>query len=128
MAVILLIDDDALVRQTARAILETGGYSVTEAKDGKEGLKWLNANQADLVLTDIFMPGADGVETILTLRQSFPTVKIIAMSGSQHHEHYLNAAGKLGADAVLDKPFRHFQLLEMVRLVLSTPSRTASSA
>src|SRR5215471_13095472 len=81
MARILVIDDDSLVRATARAILESAGHAVTSAADGNLGLNQCIKEPFDLVLCDIFMPNKDGIETIRQLRRSCPGLPIIAMSG-----------------------------------------------
>jgi DNA-binding NtrC family response regulator len=128
MARVLVIDDDELIRRTARMILEQSGHSVSDAENGKRALEWLKENPVDLVLTDILMPDGDGMEIILAVRKLHPAVKIIAMSGSRQHDMYLQAAGKLGAHAVLDKPFRGTQLREIMRLVLNTPTQDTSTA
>src|SRR5260221_4424854 len=78
---ILVIDDEAAVRTLIRQILEEEGHQVDEATDGEEGLARLQSTHIDLVITDIFMPHKEGIETILALRRQFPNVKIVAISG-----------------------------------------------
>ena len=78
---ILVIDDEEHVRDTLRAALESKGHTVTEACNGDEGMQLFAAERADLVITDILMPGKDGIQTIKELRQLHPDVKIVAMSG-----------------------------------------------
>src|SRR6185436_17443973 len=97
MAHLLLIDDDAAVRQMIRRILLDAGHSVIEAANGAVGLEQLVQSPVDVVLTDIFMPGMEGVETIQHIRNLRPNMKIIAMSGSYSRDAYLSAASKLGA-------------------------------
>jgi CheY-like chemotaxis protein len=119
MAQLLVIDDDPLIRQTVRRILGVGGHSVIEAESGEAGLARLAENQVDLVLTDILMPGMEGIETIRQVRRLRPDMKIIAMSGSASNEAYLSASSKLGAQAVLNKPFRGTELRDLVSRVLA---------
>ena len=119
MALILVIDDNDLLRETVRTTLEQAGHSVIEAEDGARGLELAKKNAFDLILTDMLMPERDGVETILQIRKIYPEMKIVAMSGSREHQLYLGMASKLGADAVLDKPFRATQLREMVARLLA---------
>ena len=83
MARILVVDDDQSVRLLLRAVLERRGYSVVEAENGKEGLQALSGEPTDVVITDIQMPGMDGLEMILELRGTLPTARIIAMSGEK---------------------------------------------
>jgi len=119
MAHLLLIDDDAAVRQIIRRILLDAGHSVIEAANGAVGLEQLVQSPVDIVLTDIFMPGMEGVETIQHIRNLRPNMKIIAMSGSYSRDAYLSAASKLGAQAVLRKPFRTAELRDTVNQVLA---------
>ncbi|MGH7608264.1 MAG: response regulator, partial [Gemmatimonadales bacterium] len=69
MARIVLIDDHNDVRGAIRAALETAGHDVLEANDGMQGLWLLAGNAVDLVITDIFMPGQDGIEALRRIKQ-----------------------------------------------------------
>ena len=102
---VLLIDDDDLFRETVRDMLDTLGYNVVEAEDGKRGIEKLSGG-ADVVLTDILMPNQEGIATIRQIRQSGHDVWIVAMSGDQKHKlMFLDFARELGADRILRKPF-----------------------
>lgn len=120
MARILVIDDDAMVRETIRDILESQGYSVEEAENGRTGLAKMRKNRADLVVTDIIMPEMEGIEAMLAVREEFPGVKVIAISGGGRTANYdfLEVAGKLGANKTLQKPFTRDELLRAVRACL----------
>ena len=103
---VLLIDDDDLFRETVRDMLDTLGYNVVEAEDGKRGIEKLHGGGADVVLTDILMPNQEGIATIRQIRQSGHDVWIVAMSGDQKHKlMFLDFARELGADRILRKPF-----------------------
>jgi len=115
------VDDEDEVRLSLRRMLESAGYEVLEASDGQEAMKVCRSRPLDLVITDIFMPGQEGMETIQALRREFPSVKIIAITGKAS-EVYLKTARLLGAQATLQKPLRLDPLLEAVRAVLGTPS------
>ena len=107
MARILVIDDDDNVRLSVKLALEDADYEVDEAADGAEGMRRLRSQPVDLVITDIFMPEKEGLETIDELKRDFPQIKIIAISGggSMDPQEYLQIARKLGADRSLLKPF-----------------------
>jgi CheY-like chemotaxis protein len=123
MPLVLVIDDDAQIRRMARRILSGAGHTVIEAEDGDVGLELLHSEQPALVLTDLIMPNKEGIETIREIRQTSPETGIIAMSGTgTSADLYLRVAEKLGADAVLPKPFRAAELLEIVAQVLKRPS------
>jgi CheY-like chemotaxis protein len=121
MASVLVIDDDPVTRTVVRAILESVGHTVSEADNGHTGLVIFYAISPDLVITDIFMPQKDGIETIRELRRTNPEIKIIALSGDVRFDGpgILNAAHLLGADQVIEKPFRNDELVRIVEQVLA---------
>ena len=114
---ILVVDDERAVRSFLRTVLETAGYAVFEAEEGKQALAQAEAEQIDLVVTDLVMPGQEGMETIQALRRQLPGAGIIAISGASGGR-YLQMASMLGADAVLDKPVAPRLLLTRVAEVL----------
>ncbi len=118
MARILLIEDNQAQREILRQILEKLGHAVIEAADGDEGLAQFARGGADLVLTDLIMPGKEGLETIQEFRRSHPQVKIIAMSGGARvgANDYLNVARRFGADRILAKPFSSAELQEAIAI------------
>jgi CheY-like chemotaxis protein len=119
---ILLIDDDADARHILRLILERAGYLVVEAPDGRQGLQRYRDHPADLVITDILMPEQEGLETIRTLRQLDPAVKIVAISGASGTLDFLEVAEKLGAQRMLRKPVDRQALLAAVEALLPEPT------
>lgn len=127
---VLVIEDDDLLREALCQTLADAGYTADAARDGGEGLRRYQKTPADLVITDIFMPGKEGIETIIKLRRQHPEAKIIAISGggSCGAMDYLAMAAKLGADRTMAKPIRREGLLEAVRAALACKGavRTAS--
>lgn len=118
MCRVLVIDDNPDLRQLIGAILEGAGYTVELAADGEAGLRSQCARPFDIVITDIFMPNKDGIETIVRLRSDYPALKLLAISGGGAHAKgvdYLFTAREIGAHAVLPKPFEQEALLEAVR-------------
>jgi DNA-binding response OmpR family regulator len=119
LAKILVIDDDDGMRRTVSRMLRRGGHEVIGAQDGDEGMRKFYTNPPDIVVTDILMPGKDGIETILDLHRKCPSLPILAMSGRQTGSiGYLNIARKLGANATLEKPFRAKDLLREIDKLL----------
>lgn len=126
MARLLIIEDDLNVRSWMASILEDDGHKVVDAEDGRAGMKLFDPMQIDLVVTDIVMPEQEGIETIGAIRHICRTVPILAMSGSPVRA-YLSAAMKLGADAMLPKPFTAKLLIEEVdRLLAHSRKSTAA--
>ncbi len=121
MALILVIDDAATVRHLVSRVLTGAMHSVIEAPDGEVGLKLFEKHRPAVVITDLFMPNREGIETIQQIRRLSPAAKIIAMSSSNSGggEFYLGAAQKLGADAVLAKPFEPACLLGTINRLLA---------
>src|SRR5207247_5337065 len=81
MARVIVIDDQEPIRRIVRRALENDGHEVFEASDGEVGMELLERAPADVVITDIFMPGMDGIQTLREIRKRFPAIKVIAMSG-----------------------------------------------
>lgn len=117
---ILVIDDDESIRLLLRAVLEPEGYQVLEASDGVKGLQEYEKNPTDLVITDLIMPGKEGIETIRDLCREFPGVKIIAVSGGGRigPDSYLKMAKGVGARRTLRKPFDRNSLVKTVEEVI----------
>ncbi len=111
---VLLIDDDAAIRQLVRQTLEDEGYTVVEAGTGAEGLRRVRETPVDVVLTDIIMPDGDGLEVVRELRRDFPTIRIIAFTGGRLEWDYSATARLLGAHETLMKPLTPEQVLAAV--------------
>jgi CheY-like chemotaxis protein len=122
MARILVIDDEPDMRAFLEEILKSAGYEVVLAADGKEGVECYRTSPADLVITDLFMPNQEGLETIRKLRSHFPKVAIIAMSGKAAALNMLSVAQKFGAVGILHKPFLNDELIAAVEKALGARS------
>jgi DNA-binding response OmpR family regulator len=121
MSRILIIEDNEDARRFMALALKGEGYDVAVAEDGEEGLQIQRHAPAEVLITDIFMPNKDGIETIVDFRSKFPAVKIIAMSGgrSSSNVDYLDTAREIGADECLSKPFGLHELLSAVQGVMA---------
>jgi CheY-like chemotaxis protein len=116
MTLVLVIEDEPLVRETIRLSLETAGYRVIVASDGRDGVNMLSHHEVNVVVTDLIMPEQEGLETIRIIRRDYPSIKVIAISGGGRHvgTDYLKAASLLGADFALQKPFSMSHLRQCV--------------
>ncbi len=121
MAHILVIDDSISMIAFLEHTLVGAGYEVTTAANGKLGLEHMQSRRFDLVITDLFMPESDGIETIRGAREANLVARIIAISSKDSIVNLLPAARMLGAVRTLQKPFTASQLLENVAVVLSLP-------
>jgi CheY-like chemotaxis protein len=108
MARILVCEDDAVYRELTGGILAARGHEVTFAEDGYIAIERLLDGKFDLVVTDLVMPGPDGLEIIRSIRAKQGTVPVLAMSGGvgSLKDPLLLAASVMGADKVIEKPFR----------------------
>lgn len=116
---ILVVDDCAVARIALRGMLESAGYTVSEADDGDQIVGRTKRVEADLVLCDMLMPGCNGLQVIRELRRNWPDVKIIAMSGARNEgkADMLHTAMYLGADEILHKPFDSATVVAAVKQV-----------
>lgn len=104
---ILLIDDDDGIREVARTSLElVGGYQVSAAASGEEGLDFAHAGQPDAILLDVMMPGLDGPATFALLQESAGTrhIPVILLTAKTQEADRRRFAG-LGVAGILTKPF-----------------------
>jgi CheY-like chemotaxis protein len=114
---LLVVDDDADMRLTLKLALELAGYSVEVASNGREALQVQRSRPVDILITDIFMPDADGFEAIDAFRHEFPQTKIVVVSGGAQFtkRDYLPDAALIGVDATLQKPFEIDTLLAVLK-------------
>lgn len=120
MAKILVIDDDRMVRDTLKLIIQGSGHVAAFANDGREGLKMYAEFQPDLVITDLLMPEKEGIETICDLRKLRRDLPIIAISGGGRvgNADFLKVAHSLGANRTIAKPFDPDELIDTVAALL----------
>jgi len=121
MARILVIDDEKIIRTVVYRYLSKMGHEVELAEDGAIGVAKFRANPTDLVITDIIMPNKEGIETIAELKNEFPEVKIIAMTGGGKAgpRNYLKLARRFGASDTYIKGGDWLPLCDMVEKLLS---------
>tara|TARA_B100001971_G_C17997368_1_gene435450 strand:- start:188 stop:598 length:411 start_codon:yes stop_codon:yes gene_type:complete len=117
MIKILVIDDDELVKNMISSVLRKNNFEVVSASNGVEGVNVAKKVEPNIVLTDMLMPDKEGVETIIEVKQALPEVKVIAMSGGGQEKNmtFLQMAKKVGADCVLQKPFKPSDLVSMIK-------------
>lgn len=114
---ILLVEDHSALRAAGRKVLEQLGYRVLEAADGREALEVYAAEQVDLVLTDVVMPGMGGAALVEALRQQNPDVKVIAFTGYGEDQE-VDRIRRAGVLEVIRKPFEVERLAETIRRMM----------
>jgi len=119
---ILVIDDEAPMREMLTGMLGQEGYEVDTADDGDAGLEAFRRCRPDLVVTDILMPHTGGLMAIREMRDLDPEVKIVAISGGGRDGklNFLSTARTFPGVRTLQKPFRHSELIAAVRSALGS--------
>ena len=115
---ILIVDDDEQFRKMLRKTLEQEGYEVVEAADGNEAINLHSEQSYDLTITDIIMPGKEGIETIIDIKDNDPEAQFIVVSGSCWYgsDVEFEMAKTLGARN-FRKPFEREALLEAIKQI-----------
>jgi DNA-binding NtrC family response regulator len=113
---IVIVEDDIIIRESLKEILEMNNYEVMAIDSCLDLMKKVNEFKPDVLITDIIMPDKDGIEIIIEAKKVLPNIILIAISGGGRidSESYLNTAKYLGADATLKKPFTHKELLDCI--------------
>jgi two-component system nitrogen regulation response regulator NtrX len=120
---VLVTDDDGAFVDMIGPVLTTSGFGVVGAPSGENALSGIRHTDYDLIIIDIFMKGMGGIEGIQRIRELRPDAKIIATSAGFDEmppDTALEAATKIGADAILSKPFK-FEDLESIAAALLSP-------
>ena len=114
---VLVVDDDEMIRRLVRAVLEADEFEVSEARDGQTALKLASEVHPAIVVLDIMMPGLDGVE--VCRRLDHDKVKVVVLT-ARDDPRLEDECRKAGADAFLTKPFSSIELLDLVAEWLPT--------
>jgi CheY-like chemotaxis protein len=119
-AEILVIDDDAVMRDLVADWLEAGGYKVRKATSCRAWMEQLFRQSPALIVTDMFMPGPCGVEVISALKKKHPGTRLLAVSGHFNSGQGLSAEAALaaGADRALAKPMKRADFMQAVAELL----------
>ena len=116
---ILIIDDASELVSGIRAALETSGYRILTAFDGREGIRKAVEELPDLILLDIYMPEMDGIEVCQRLKENPPTASIpVVMFTTESDLYAKSELQKLGAVGYIEKPFEIKKLIRQIKEVL----------
>ena len=108
---VLVVDDDEMIRRLVRTVLEADDWTVIEARDGPEAFAHLESAEPSVVVLDVMMPGMDGVE--VCRRIDHDTVKVVMLT-ARDDPTLEEACKAAGADAFLTKPFSSITLLDLI--------------
>jgi DNA-binding response OmpR family regulator len=116
---ILVVDDEAPIRELLSTYLKKYGYDIIVAANGKEAQRLTDEESLHLVIMDIVLPDADGMEVLSAVRQNHPNLPVIMLTGIGFDEELLQEAQQRGAAGYISKTLPLDQLLMEVRRVLS---------
>lgn len=112
---ILLVEDEPVIRELVRSMLNDGAVTVECAESGTEGLKLARSGSFDLFLLDVVLPGMDGIALCRMLKGDAHTAKVpLHMLTAKQKKADVEAATRAGADGYIHKPFRGVELMELV--------------
>lgn len=116
---ILVVDDEASIRDLCARVLQRAGFEVAVASSGEEAVGRLQAEAFDAVISDIRMPGLSGLDVLGAAKQRYPGIRVVLITGFGTAQT-LERARHSGADRILTKPFNPVELLGAVRDILTT--------
>lgn len=114
---VLIVDDEAAIRRAVQGVLQDDGFLTIQVESGEDALRVVAERQPDLVLLDIWMSGLDGIETLRILRERWPQLPVVMMSGHASIATAIEAT-RIGAADFIEKPIDLDRLLAAVRAVL----------
>lgn len=114
---ILIVDDEEVVLESLKRIVERGGYDCFVARGAMEALRILEENQVDIVISDIKMPGMDGMELLREIKAHFPDVDALMMTGFDTKETFVQVI-EAGATDFIAKPFHQDELLAKIKRIV----------
>ena len=123
MAHILVLDDEMEMRFILETFLRHAGHTVDSAGDGKAGMRLIEQNSYDLVITDVIMPEMDGLEVLMAIKKKYQDMRIIVMTGGTaktSRDLLMSVAKSMRADALVDKPLDLKELATVISKVLAS--------
>src|SRR5262245_57691630 len=124
---VLLVDDDPAVSKVLSALLDQEGIQTAEVRSGGEALEWLERRPADVVLTDLRMPGIDGMQLLGRINSRWPEIPVIVLTAHGTVPLAVEAM-KRGATEFLQKPFERDEVVFVVKRALASASALAERA
>lgn len=110
---ILVVDDEAMIRNLLEKILTKEGYKILLAKDGQEALEIINAKKVDMIVSDMKMPRMSGLDLLKSVKKDRPEIGVVIMTG-YGDTYTVKDALLLGADEYITKPFKSYEMLMIV--------------
>jgi len=129
MPTVMIVDDEELIRTMIQKSLIRIGYNVLEAENGNEAMRIVGKEHIDMIISDLVMPKKGGIELMMELKNMFPGIKKIAISGKLPTENksITDLAERFNVDAVFSKPFELFDLLKVVKKLVPVADSSAKN-
>ncbi len=110
---VLVVDDDEMILQLLRKVLERQGYRVSSALSGEAALELIASDNVGIIISDIEMPGMGGLELLAAVKEKYPHLPVLIVTGrsGKYSKEYIM---QTGADGYITKPFKNFEILEAV--------------
>ncbi|HEU5080896.1 MAG TPA: response regulator [Opitutaceae bacterium] len=126
MATVLIVDDSDSIRALLQAALVAAGHTVLTAADGQHGIRMFSGNEIDVLVTDVYMPNADGLDVLREWRRLERGPNVIVMSSKTGPMNMLRSAKHLGAKMTLQKPFPAEKLVAAINSMLTGAKKPVS--
>lgn len=123
--VVLIVDDEAPIREVLRRYLTADGFQVVEAADGDAALVQFDAHAPDVVVLDVMLPGVDGIEVLRRIRTRSDAYVLLVTARTEETDHLIGLS--VGADDYVDKPFSPRELVARVKVLLRRPRASAAA-
>lgn len=124
--VVLVVDDEAPIREVIRRYLVAEGYQVVEAADGESALEQFDAHAPDVVVLDVMMPGIDGIEVLRRIRTRSDAYVVMVTARTEETDRLIGLS--VGADDYISKPFSPRELVARVKALQRRPRIAATNA
>ncbi|MBI3270644.1 MAG: response regulator [Planctomycetes bacterium] len=122
---ILVVDDHSLARECLREMLTSWGAQVTDVGEGTAGLAAIRKGSFDLIISDLYMPGLNGMELVESAKFVNPKIPVVLMSAAWPKTETLKRA-RGGADGMLAKPFEVSQVVQVISSLLGLPGSSGT--
>lgn len=122
-SVVLIVDDEALIRSALQRLLRQEPYEVLFAESAAQAQECLAGRAVDMVISDYRMPGVSGVELLTSVRQRYPATLRVLLTGSMGHDDIRAARQRGDIEAFLEKPWDNARLVEEMRRLLAEKRR-----
>lgn len=119
---IMVVDDEEVIRTLLQKVIENDGYRVLTAESGEDALELLKRHKVAAVISDIKMPGMSGVELLQEIKDLYPFIPVMLMTGFKLDFNRINAIS-VGADNFISKPFKNTEILQKLSLAISASKK-----